>query len=102
MQYISIFDAKKDVTLEEIEKERDEWLAKGKEKLFHKKCHSINRYEVLGIFPLKIIFVIDTDNPTVLNLLSHHFGHGWNSITYPVTHREIYEALEEDRSIIGG
>ncbi|MEW6096497.1 MAG: hypothetical protein AB1567_08235 [bacterium] len=102
MQYISIFDAKKDISLEEIEKEREEWIKKGKDKVFHKKCRNINRYEILGIFPLKIIFVIDTDDSSVLNLLTHHFGHGWNSVTYPVIQREIYEALEEDKSVIGG
>lgn len=52
--------------------------------------------------PLKIIFVIETDDPSVLNLLSHHFGDAWNSVTYPIVQREIYEAFEEDKDIIAG
>ncbi len=102
MQYISIFDAKKSTTQEEIIRERQEWLRKGKDRVFHKKCKTINRYEVLGIFPLKIFFIIETNDPSALNLLSHHFGDGWNSVTYPIAHREIFDALEEDCTIICG
>lgn len=102
MWYIAAFNAKENTTQEEISKERKEWIKKGKDKLFHKMCRTINRYEVLGTVPLKIFFVIETDDPAALNLLSHHFGDGWNSVTYPITPREIYEALEEDRTIIGG
>ncbi len=65
-------------------------------------CHRIDRYEVAGKSPLRIIFVIETNNPNALNILSHHFGEGWISVTYPALQREMYEALEEDKSIIGG
>lgn len=102
MWYISIFDAKEDVPLEEIEREREKWIKKGKSNIFQQRCRTIYRYEVLGHFPLKIIFCIETDDPFVLNLLSHHFGNSWRSVTYPMIEREIYEALEEDKSIIGG
>lgn len=102
MWYISIFDAKENVSFKEIEQERDAWIKKGKDKVLEQRCRTINRYEVVGRSPLKVIFVIDTDDPSALNLLSHHFGDGWNSVTYPIIQREIYEALEEDRTIIGG
>ncbi len=102
MLYISIFDAKEGTSQTEINREREGWLKEGKDRVFQEKCKSINRYEVLGISPLKIFFVIDTDDPTALNLVSRHFGDKWNSVTYPAIKREISEALEEDRSIIGG
>jgi len=102
MWYLSIFDAKEDVSLKEIEKEREKWINKGKQKVFQQRCRTINRYEILGHSPLKIIFCIETDDPSVLNLLSRHFGDAWNSVTYPMIRREIYEALEEDKTIIGG
>lgn len=102
MWYISIFDAKETTALKEIRHEREQWIKKGKDKLFQQRCKTINRYEVLGISPLKIIFVIDTDDPSALNLLSRHFGDEWNSVTYPIIQREIAEALEEDHSVIGG
>jgi hypothetical protein len=35
-------------------------------------------------------------------MLSRHFGDYWYCITYPVIQREIYEALEEDRTIAEG
>ncbi len=102
MQYISIFDAKQNASKTDIYRERTEWLKMGKDRVFQQKCKTITRYEVLGSSPLKIFFVIETDEPTALNLLSGHFGDAWNSITYPIIQREIAEALEEDHAVIGG
>ncbi len=102
MLYISIFDAKKDITMDEINKEREEWYRKRRDKTFYKMCNRIDRYEVVGKSPMKIIFVIETDNPLALNILSHHFGDGWETATYPALQREMHEALEEDKCIIGG
>ncbi len=102
MLYISIFDAKEEVSMDEINREREEWYKKGRDKTFQKMCQKINRYEVVGKSPLRIIFVIETDDPHALNILSHHFGNGWISGTYPALQREMYEAMEEDKSIIGG
>lgn len=102
MLYISIFDAKEDVTMEELNRERDNWYKKGRDKIFQNMCQRIDRYEIVGKSPLRIIFLIETDDPHALNMLSHHFGDGWISTTYPAIKREMYEALEEDRSIIGG
>jgi hypothetical protein len=102
MWYIMIFDAKEETTLKEIENEREEWIKEGRDKVFQQRCKTIYRYEVIGLSPLRVIFVIDTDDPSALNLISRHFGDRWDSITYPVIQRGIYEALEEDRTIIGG
>jgi hypothetical protein len=99
MWYLSIFDAKDNVTRKDIYRERSEWLKKGKEKIFQKKCKTIKRYEVLGSSPLKIVFVIETDDPTALNILTNHFGDAWNSVTYPIVQRGIAEALKEIRNI---
>ncbi len=102
MLYIAIFDAKDDTTMEEINRERQEWFKKGRDKVFERMCKVIRRYEVTGVSPLKIIFVIETDDPNALNVLSHHFGDYWRSVAYPVVERELYEALEEDRTISEG
>ena len=102
MWYISIFDAKENVTRKDIYRERTEWIKKGKDKVFQKKCKTIKRYEVLGSSPLKIFFVIETDEPVALNMLSNHFGDAWNSVTYPMIQREIAEALKDERAVIGG
>lgn len=102
MLYISIFDAKDDFSMKEINREREEWYKKGKDKVFHEKCKRIDRYEIAGRSPMRIIFIIETDDPQALNIMSHHFGEEWVSTTYPVIQRDIYEALEEDKSIIGG
>lgn len=102
MWYISIFDAKENVTRKDIYRERASWIKKGKDKIFHKKCKTIMRFEVVGSSPLKIFFVIETNDPIALNMLTNHFGDAWNSITYPIVHRQISEALKEDTTVIGG
>ncbi len=95
MWYVSVFDAKETVTRKEIYRERAEWLKKGKERMFQIKCKTINRYEVLGSSPLKIFFVIETDDSTALTVLTNHFGDAWNSITYPIVHRGMAQALKK-------
>ncbi len=102
MLYVSMFDAKEDTTLEEINREREEWIRKGRDKVFEKMCRCMSRYEVAGTSPMKIFFVIETEDPKALSMLSHHFGESWYSVTYPVIQRQIYEALEEDRTIAEG
>jgi hypothetical protein len=101
MLYIAIFDAKENISIEDINREREEWHQKGQDKLLQKICQRIRRYEIVGKSPLRIIFV-ETDNPNALNILSHHFGNEWISNTYPAIQREMFEAMEEDKSIIGG
>lgn len=102
MLYVSIFDAKDNISINEINKEREEWYKKGKSNTFQKLCQKIVRYEIAGKSPLRIVFIIETDNLNALNILSHHFGEAWISVTYPALQREMHEALEEDKSIIGG
>ncbi len=102
MLYVSIFDAKENISVDELNSEREEWYEKGRNKIFQKRCQHIERYEILGKSPIRIIFVIETKDPQALNILSRHFGDGWISVTYPAVKRDICEALEEDRSIIGG
>lgn len=102
MWYITIFDAKETATIEDINKNREEWINQGKDQVLAKKCHSIQRYEVIGKTPPRVFFIIETDNPDALNILSRYFGNSWNSVSYPLAKREIYEALKEDHSIIGG
>lgn len=102
MLYVAIFDAKENSTTSEINKEREEWYEKGRNKTFTKMCKSIQRYEILGKSPVRIIFVIETEDPRALNILSRHFGNRWNSVSYPALRREMVEAMEEDKTIIGG
>ena len=102
MLYMAIFDAKEDTTTEDITREREEWFNMGKDKIFQKMCQQIDRYEIAGKSPLRIFLIIETENPRALNILSRHFGNEWKSCAYPVIHREMYEAMEEDKSIIGG
>jgi hypothetical protein len=97
MWYVAVFDAKEDVARKEIYHERSEWLKK-REKVFQKKCKTIRRYEVVGSSPVKVFFIIETDDPRTLNVLSTHFGDAWYSTTYPVIERGIAEALKEDLS----
>jgi hypothetical protein len=95
MWYIATYDAKEDVMRSVIYQERASWL-KTKAKIFEKKCKTIKRYEVIGSSPVKVFFLIETDDPRTLNILSNHFGDAWYSETFPVIERGIAEALKED------
>ncbi|MFH1014798.1 MAG: hypothetical protein V1762_02620 [Nitrospirota bacterium] len=50
-------------------RERMEWLKKGRDRIFQQRCKAINRYEVLGISPLKIILVIETEDLKTLLII---------------------------------
>jgi hypothetical protein len=102
MLYISVLESKEGTLLSDINRERQEWFDKGRNKVFQMRCKKISRFEVIGTSPLKIFLLIETDEPSALNLLSRHFGDAWNAVTYPVIERELEEALTEDRSIVGG
>jgi hypothetical protein len=102
MLYVAQFDAREEATLDDINAEREAWFKKGKDKVFERMCKSMHRYEVSGISPLKIFFVIDTDDPQALNILTRHFGDLWYAMTYPVIQRGIYESLEVDKTIVCG
>ncbi|MDP2276968.1 MAG: hypothetical protein Q8K51_01975, partial [Nitrospirota bacterium] len=73
MLYLAIFDAKEDISLEEINREREAWIKRERDKAFKKMCKHIERYEVAGMIPMKIVFLIETDDPLALNILSRHF-----------------------------
>ncbi len=95
MWYVVVLEAKEDVTRKEIYYERSEWLKK-RAKSFLKKCKTIKRFEVAGSSPVKVFFLIETDDPRTLNVLSNHFGDTWDCVIYPVIERGIAEALKED------
>ena len=61
MQYISIFDAKEEVTLDQLNQERTDWYDRGCNKTLITLASSIKRYEIIGKSPQRIIFIIDTD-----------------------------------------
>jgi hypothetical protein len=101
MWFVSVFDAKEHVTRKDIYRERASWL-KNKEKVFQKKCKTIKRYEVIGSSPLKVFFLIETDDPKTLNVLSSHFGDAWDSQTFPVIERGIADLLKEEAAFSEG
>lgn len=99
MLYAVILDAKYDVSAKDINKERERWIELGRNKTLQGLCKSVKRYEIIGKSPLQIIFIIDTDDPTALNILSHHFGKMWDCVSYPVIERDIEAALHADSVI---
>jgi hypothetical protein len=101
MWFVSILSAKDNVTRKEIYRERASWL-KNIEKLFRKRCKTIKRYEVVGSSPLKVFFIIETDDPRTLNFLSNHFGDAWDAHTFPVIERGIAELLKDEAEYTEG
>jgi hypothetical protein len=101
MWYIAVMTAKESATRKDIYRERAAWFDKGKEQMFRNKCKTINRYEVAGRYPLKVFFVVETDDPTALTLLADHFGDAWESVSYPIVERGILAAALETVQVEG-
>lgn len=101
-KYMTVFDAKPQTTMEQILKERKGWVAAGKESALEKRCSSIQRFETIGKSPLRVVFIIDTDDPLALTELSMHFGDAWDSITHPIVERKVSEILTEDTAVTYG
>jgi hypothetical protein len=60
----------------------------------------ICRYETYGEVPKKVFFLIETNDPDALNMLSIHFGSDWDRETYRI--HQVYDVMEYDRSVVAG
>lgn len=99
MRYISVFNAKREMTDDECALEWQEWISKCRNEVLHHGCNEIERFETFGDSPSKVFFMIDTKTPSVVDMLNQHFGKSWISEIYPV---HLSQDIREDHSVIGG
>ena len=99
MCYIAVFNAKQGISEEDLQREWDAWVNDDLDELLHKGCSEFERFETVGDVPRKIFFMIDADDPAVVDCLSQHFDTSWTPELYPV---QIAHPHLEDHTVIGG
>lgn len=81
-------------TSEDVVRKRKEWVEQGKENLLKAKCKSAQRYVVLGASPPQVFWLVETEDPSILNLLTEHFGDVWELHTHLVAPQAIAEVVK--------
>ena len=99
MRYIAVFNAKKEASEEDLQREWDSWIKEDLDELFHKGCTEFERFETFGDEPRKIFFMIDAEDKSIVDCLSQHFDTSWTPELYPV---HIAHPHLEDHTVIGG
>ena len=69
--------AKAHATPAVIAAKRHQWLAQGKDQQLRARCRSAQRYIVKERTPPQVFWLLDTDDPEVVRLITDHFGDLW-------------------------
>ncbi len=86
-------ELKEGKTQAEVQALRQSWVAGGDERELLRRCRSAHRYSVVGYSPRQVIWLIDTEDPSVVDLISNHFGEAWNIRTRVVIPQSVGEAV---------
>ena len=90
--------AKEGVGPEAITAKRRQWVSQGKDQQVRKLCRTAQRFVVVGSAPTKVFWLLDTDDPRVVQLITEHFGELWTIDTHVVVPQPIAEAVEEGKA----
>lgn len=85
--------AKDGVTSEAIAAKRKQWVSQGKDQQVRKLCRSAQRFVVVGNAPTQVFWLIDADDPAVVQLITEHFGELWTIDAHVVMPQPIPEAV---------
>ena len=77
--------AKAHATSQTIAAKRHQWLSQGKNEQLTARCRSAQRYVVEQHSPPRVFWLLDTDDPMTVQLITDHFGDLWEIEVYPVT-----------------
>ena len=69
--------AKTHATPQTIAAKRHQWLSQGKDQQLQARCRSAQRYVVEPSSPLRVFWLLETDDPTAVQLITEHFGDLW-------------------------
>jgi hypothetical protein len=85
--------AKEAVSQEAITAKRKQWVSQGKDQQVRKLCRTAQRYVVVGSAPTQVFWLLDTDDTSVIQLITEHFGELWTIDTHGVVPQPIAEAV---------
>jgi hypothetical protein len=92
MWYWLMATAKAHATAAVIDAKRHSWVAQGKERELMKRCRVTQRYVVDGAMPPKILWLLDTDAPDAVTLITDHFGDLWAIEVFQVIPQTLTQA----------
>ena len=75
-----------------IAAKRHQWLAQGKDEQLRARCRTAQRYVVNERAPLTVFWLLETDDPTAVTLITDHFGDLWEIDVRQVTPQAIGQA----------
>src|SRR3989338_1234303 len=84
--------AKSHATPAVIAAKRHQWVSQGKDGELAKRCRSAKRYVVDGAAPPKVFWLLDTDAPDAVTLITDHFGDLWDIEVLRVTPQSVAQA----------
>ena len=84
--------AKAHATPAVIDAKRHQWVSQGKDQELVKRCRSAQRYVVEGSSSPKVFWLLDTDAPDAVKLITDHFGDLWTIEVFQVTPQAIAQA----------
>jgi hypothetical protein len=85
--------AKEAVGLEAMTAKRKQWVSQGKDQQVRKLCRTAQRYVVVGSAPTQVFWLLETDDPSAVQLITEHFGELWTIDTHVVVPQPIAEAV---------
>ena len=85
--------AKPHATPQTIAAKRHQWLSQGKDRLLRARCRSAQRFVAEHGAPLRVWWLLDTDDQTAVGLITEHFGDLWEIDVCQVTPQAISEFL---------
>lgn len=86
--------AKDGVEPEAIAAKRKQWVSEGKDQKVRKLCRTAQRYVVAGSAPTQVFWLLDTDDPAAVQLITEHFSDLWTIDAHVVLPQHLAEAVK--------
>ena len=84
--------AKEHATPAVIAAKRHQWITQGKDRELAARCRTAQRYIVEDASPPKVFWLLDTDAPDAVKLVTDHFGDLWEIEIARVSPQSITQA----------
>jgi len=94
MWFWMMAQAKEEVSQEAITTKRKQWVSQEKDQQVRKLCRTAQRYVVVGSAPTQVFWLLEADDPSVVQLITEHFGELWTIDTHVVLPQPIAEAVK--------
>jgi len=85
--------AKSHATPAVIAAKRHQWMSQGKDQQLARLCRMAQRYIVEDTSPPKVFWLLDTDAPDAVKLITDHFGDLWQIEVFQVTPQAMQQVV---------